>query len=1136
MAASCPNCGAAVESSHKFCPECGTALGETAAPADPFASSEQRRTITVLFADLAGFTFHTERSDPEDVRARLTRFHTRAREDVERYGGRVEKLLGDGVFAVFGAPVAHEDDPARAVRAALRLQESIGELNDAEPDLGLSVRVAVTTGEAIVQLTDDQDREGIVGDVVNTASRLEAVAEPGTVVVDERTYLAARSDFEFAPLDPVTVKGKVEPLAIWRPTEARSRYGVAVEEEVGTPFVGRRTELSLLMDAFERSVDRRSPQLVTVVGEPGVGKSRLVREFRHAMDNRPDLVWWRQGRCLPYGEGVTFWAIGEVVKAQAGILESESPATAAVKLREAVAALVDDPAEVDRLVSRLAPLAGTGTADGADRSELFAAWLSFFEALAARNPLVLVIEDLHWADDAIADFLEHLVDWAQDSPILLVTTARPEVFEDRPSWGGGKRDAVTVSLSPLDDDDTKALLAALSGRSVMDADAQQALLERSGGNPLYVTEYVALATERGWLDRPADAGPLPLPDSVQAVVAARLDLLAPDEAALIEVASVVGKVFWTGALTFAGVPGDLATSLRHLVQRELIRPVRRPSMQGQEEYTFAHVLVRDVAYARLTRDERARLHESTARWLEAVSTERAADVAELLAHHFVTALELRPSDDPEKLRRAYRFLVLAAERAASLDVQRGSDLYRSAVGFAQSDAERGRALMGQTRHYQGDVEESHDLANQAIEAFVAAGDAEGRLEALSHRAGNEWFRGMGPELEATTNEMLDLMADMGPSATHAQVLASIGGHYSLAGKLELAIDLAEQAMEMAQVVGDTQAYALGLKARSQALQPLGRIDEAAADGREALAIFQDRGESFKAMSMWNGVATFEIVLGDIRPGKATIDEAIAYARERNMPAAVHWSEMTKCEALYPLGEWDEIVEIVDRIISADEARGGTQLGQNAAMWKAEVDLQRDRPGPAHRVRVETLPFLRGLGDPQVLGPALAAAVESAFEVGEHELARAWAEDYLAFGREHPGFVPGTFQYAAEAMVELGMVDAVRELARIGIRSTPWTEVMQDAAEALVMEAEGDHEGALERYRKVWEVGDPLGQAFESAMARYRAARCLVALGRHDAADVLLADAESAAERMGATRLLRLIDELRTGESADAARA
>jgi class 3 adenylate cyclase/tetratricopeptide (TPR) repeat protein len=1122
-----------VEATHNFCPGCGSPQG--AAPAaQAVASTEQRRTITVLFADLAGFTAHTEHSDPEDVRARLTRFHTQAREDVERFGGRVEKLLGDGVFAVFGTPVAHEDDPERAVRAALRLQDSIEGLNAAEPDLRLSVRVAVTTGEAIVQLAEVQDREGVIGDVVNTASRLEAVAAPGTVVVDERTYLASRSAIDFEPLEPVTVKGKVEPLAIWRPSGARSRYGVAVEEDTDTPFVGRASELSLLVDAFERSVGKRSPRLVTVVGEPGVGKSRLVREFRRLVDDRPELVRWRQGRCLPYGEGVTFWAIGELVKAEAGILESEPPESAGAKLRATVDALIDGADDAEWVRSRLAPLAGTGLAEGVERSELFAAWLRFFEALADPNPMVVVIEDLHWADDAVTDFIEHLVDWADDAPILVVATARPELFDDRPGWGGGRRDATTVSLDPLDDDDTKALLAALAGRVVMSAETQQALLERSGGNPLYVTEYVALADERGWFDQPLDDGTLPLPDSIQAVVAARIDLLDPADAAVLQVAAVIGRVFWAGAVSFADVPGDADEVLRRLVQRDLIRPVRRPSMQGQDEYTFAHVLIRDVAYARLTRSERARLHESSARWLEAVSAERAADVAELLAHHLVTAIELSRTDDPDKRRRAYRFLMLAGERAGSLDAPRGLELFRTAVSMAQTDAERGRALLEQGDLELASVEASWGVYQEALAAFRAAGDRQGEAEALSALSWKAWYMGDGEASERLTVESLAVADGLPPSRAAAKAITQAATSYQLAGREEEALDVVERGIAMAAAVGDTPTYARGLITRGSALVQMGAY-EGIEEVEEGLRIFLDRGESRRAMSAYNNVATVQIFVGQLEEGRRTMDAAIEYGRQRGLDPHVAWSLMTRCEALFPLGEWDVLLETTAALVEADDARGGTQTGTFARMWASHVAFHRGDTDGALAVREATMPLVRDIGDPQALLPGLANLVEARSAVGDPTTDEA-IDEFVAVGLDNPGFIPSYLPHVAGPMIGAGRaadLERLLDAARWG--DAPWLDVHLGGVRGLLAEAAGDLEAAIELLSPIWEVGDRLNQRFWSATARVDAARCLLALGRPDEAEQRLVEAEAAAEWMGAARLLRLIDELRGGELADAAK-
>lgn len=992
----------------------------------------------------------------------------------------------------------------------------------------------MTTGEAIVQLADTPDRDGVIGDVVNTASRLEAVAAPGTVVVDERTYLACRSVFEFESLEPVTVKGKADPQPIWRPSAARSRYGVAVEEEPTTPFVGRGEELSLLADAFERAVARRRPQLVTIAGEPGVGKSRLVREFRRLVDDRPELVRWRQGRCLPYGEGVTFWAIGELVKAEAGILESEPPGSAEAKLRATVETLVDDPDDAEWVRSRLAPLAGTGLAEGVERSELFAAWLRFFEALADPNPMVVVIEDLHWADDAVSDFVEHLVDWAEDAPILVVATARPELFEDRPSWGGGKRDAATLSLAPLDDADTKALLAALTGRVVMPAETQQALLERSGGNPLYVTEYVALAEERGWFDQPLDDGSLPLPDSVQAVVAARLDLLDPADAAVLQVAAVIGKVFWAGAVSFADVPGDVGGALRRLVQRDLVRPVRRPSMQGQEEYAFAHVLIRDVAYARLTRSERARLHESTARWLEAVSAERAADVAELLAHHFVTAIELSRTDDPDKRRRAYRFLMLAGERAGSLDAPRGLELFRTAVSMAQTDGERGRALLEQGELELDSVEAAWEVFEQALAAFRAAGDRQGEAEALSALAGQAWYRGDGETTERLSEESLAVARDLPPSPAAARTITHAAAFYQLAGREEEALDVVERGIAMASAIGDTPTYARGLVIRGSALVQMGDyagIEEV----EEGLRIHLDRGDSRRAVMSYNNLGTFQIFIGLLDEGCRTMDDAVDYGRQRGLGPHVEWSLMTMCEALFPLGEWDRLLDTAASLVEADAARGGTQVGPFARMWAAEVAFQRGDTANVLDVWEESMGFARDIGDPQVTLPALSGLIAARAAAGSPSLDEA-IDEFVSAGLDNPGFTPQWLPVVAHPMIGAGRESDLERLlgaARWG--DAPWLDAHMGSLRGALAEAAGDLGQAVALYRPVWEVGDPLHQRFWATTARVDAARCLLALDRTDEAEALLEEAESTAEWMGATRLLDQIAELRGG-TAEAARA
>ena len=367
----------------------------------------------MLFCDLVGFTAASDAADPEDVRARIRPYHQRLRQEIERYGGTVEKFVGDAVMAVFGAPVAHEDDAERAVRAGLRILEAIEELNEADPALSLQVRIGIDTGEAVVALgARPEQGEGIVtGDVVNTASRLQGAAPVDGVAVSERTYRQTERIFDYEPLAPVAVKGKAEALALWRPLRARARFGTDVTRTHSTPLVGRELEKPLLVGTFERAAQQRSCQLVTIVGEPGVGKSRLCAELFAYIEDREGLVRWRQGRCLPYGEGIAFWALGEIVKAEAGILESDSPQAAAAKLERA---LPEHDPDLPWLRARLAPLVGA-VAEPAAQEESFAAWRRFCEWLAADGPAVLVFEDLHWADPALLSFLEHLADWAQGS-------------------------------------------------------------------------------------------------------------------------------------------------------------------------------------------------------------------------------------------------------------------------------------------------------------------------------------------------------------------------------------------------------------------------------------------------------------------------------------------------------------------------------------------------------------------------------------------------------------------------------------------------------------------------------------------------------------------------------------------------
>ena len=628
----CPNCGEENRAGARFCDACGTSL-----LADVPEARQERKVVSVLFADLVGFTSEAEQLDPEDVRAILSSYHERVRFELERYGGTVEKFIGDAVMAIFGAPTAREDDPERAVRAALAVREALAELNEADGPRELHVRIGITTGETLVRL-DARPEEGegmAAGDVVNTAARLQSAAPTDGILVDETTYRATERSIEYRDADPVVAKGKAAPVSAYEALEARARYGVDVRQIGRTPLVGRERELEALTAALARARTEREPQLVTVVGVPGIGKSRLVYELFRGIQAEPDLTTWRQGRSLPYGEGVSYWALAEIVKAQAGILDTDDEGEVGAKLGQAVGDVVAEPREAEWVERHLRPLVGLGAESelGADRrGEAFSAWRRFLEAMAELRPLVLVFEDLHFADDGLLDFVDYLVEWATGVPLLAIGTARPELLARRAGWGGGKANALTLSLSSLSDTDTARLVHALLDQAVLPADLQQRLLERAEGNPLYAEEFARLVAE--------GRQPEELPETVQGIVAARLDALAPEEKQALQDASVLGKVFWLGAVAHISnvEPWALEERLHGLERKEFVRRERRPSVAGETEYAFRHLLVRDVAYGQIPRAERAERHRLAAEWIEALG--RPEDHAEMVAHHYLAALEL----------------------------------------------------------------------------------------------------------------------------------------------------------------------------------------------------------------------------------------------------------------------------------------------------------------------------------------------------------------------------------------------------------------------------------------------------------------------------------------------------------------
>jgi class 3 adenylate cyclase len=655
----CQACGEENGEKARFCQACGTPLEA------PSGTRQERRVVSVLFVDLVGFTSKSEQLDPEDVRSFLTVYYDRASAEIERFGGRVEKFIGDAVMAVFGAPVAYGDDPERAVRAALAVRDSIADLDDADPLLELHVRGGVNTGEAIVDLSARPDAgvAMVAGDVVNTASRLQSNAPVNNVLVGEETYASTRTVIEYQPVEPITAKGKSEPVRAWLAVRPLVEAGERVFSEV--PLVGRGEELASLRSMWDVVSSERRCSLVTVFGPAGIGKSRLAHELAHRVMDGGGLAI--RGRSAGYGDAGPYSAFAQHVSEIAGIDDGDDPAEAVEKLRAKAAALraSDDP---DDVADAVAILAGFPVEHAdADRDALYFSARLFVEAVARERPTMLAFEDIHFADPSLLDLIEFLASRVQDVPLLLVATARPELLSTRPSWGGGLLASSTVSLGPLSEADAVELTGKLFDQRGLDEleDRAESLARSSDGNPLFIEELTASLAERSTRDASR------LPGSIRGIVAARLDALPSPERSTVLDASVVGKVFWRGLLERLRPDrdDDLPALLSSLERRDLIRREGSSQIKGEQQFTFKHGLIREVAYLTLPREERRRCHETTAKYLEEI-TLPAGDADAMLAYHW------REAGDNAN---AIRHLLAAAEVAG-----RGWAKGRAAILYTQA--------------------------------------------------------------------------------------------------------------------------------------------------------------------------------------------------------------------------------------------------------------------------------------------------------------------------------------------------------------------------------------------------------------------------------------------------------------------
>jgi class 3 adenylate cyclase/tetratricopeptide (TPR) repeat protein len=1131
----CPNCGEHNPERARLCMMCGTALDSGR------AQTEERKVVSVLFVDLVGFTTRSHNADPEDVRAALAPYHRTVKTEIERFGGTVEKFIGDAVMALFGVPAAHEDDAERAVRAALRIVDAITALNEDISGPNLSIRAAVTTGEVLVNLAarPHSGESTVAGDVVNTAARLQQMAPLNGIVVGVTTYRSTRGAIDYQELDPVTVKGKPDPIAVWRAVSARGRVGIAVDTRYRTPFIGRELDLATLKTLFQRTLRETSLQLITIVGEPGVGKSRLLAEFSTYIDDLPQAIAWRQGRSLPYGDGITFWALGEIAKTHAGIKQSDSPEVAAAKLAASVAAVEDDDSDRAWLRSRLAPLVGVDTSGRADQEESFTAWLRFLDAIAATGPLILVFEDLHWADQSLVAFVEHLVEWSSSAPILIVCTARPELFDKYPTWATGTRNATTISLSPLSDTEIGQLISGLLDHAVLPADIHAAVLERAGGNPLYAEEFVRMLADRGILqpmgrtvalDTRAD---IPMPDSIQAIIAARLDGLTSERKSLLHNAAVVGRVFWSGAVA-ALSDLDAATVrrlLQDLVHTELVRPARTSSIDGQQEYYFWHALVRDVAYGQIPRLQRAARHQSAARWIEAIAGDRVSDHAEILAHHYEEATRLFTASSMAEraavvAEKTITLLVLAGDKAIDLDVDRAWRHYEKAWRLLPPDDIKGPEILlklGKAANYAGRLEKANAYFTQAFDLFRETGAVRGEADARLWLAGTAWDTGKGLErIRHQIARSITQLEELAPGHELVVAYAMTAEDALMVGELEKAGEWADKARTIAEEIGDFRwALAARMQKASARCQSgdLDAVNELREGYEESgsLGWGEEMAATCIELSYWLWLTKSPTT------GLQMIEEGIKRSEERGLIGRSVHARASSLWMLFDIGHWDELLRIGQLTVQLSQQQNQgpaevialPQMAQTLA-WRQQLDQASRLSEKALSMarRMETLPTLALCLIISGVIAHMQEDSEAAVDLVE-ELDRATIHSAPWRSRYLPAALRVLIS-AGEVEKAISFADGL-EVAAARDRYCVLT------GRAILAETQGLTEDARDFYAQAAEQWADYGFVLEEGQAHLGLARCLIVGGNGQAAVQPLHKARAIFSRLGAGRLIAEVD-------------
>ena len=1086
LSAACPSCGSSTLPDAKFCSECGTVLGAATAsssdgrPTATFTASAEpiaeRRHVTILFADLVGFTPFAEERDAEEVREVLTRYFDMARAIIDSYGGVVEKFIGDAVMAVWGAPIAQEDDAGRAVRTALDLVEAVRTLGPT-----IQARVGVLTGEAAVTL--GATNQGMVaGDIVNTAARLQSVAEPGTVLVGEATYQAASLSIAFEPLGEQALKGKTSPVPAWRALRViGERDGRRSGEGLEAPFVGRDDEIRLLKDLFQATSRERRARLVSIIGPAGIGKSRLGWEFVKYVDGVAEDIWWHSGRSPAYGTGISFWALGEMVRGRCRLVETDDEATSRSKVAEALAEYIADPDE-RRWIER-AFLILLGFESGMATEELYGAWRTFFERLAESGPVIMVFEDFHHADTGLVDFVDHVMEWSRSVPIFVVTLSRPDLLDKRPGWGAGKRNFTSVYLEPLTTDAMRQLLLGLVPG--LPDSAMASIVARADGMPLYAVETVRMLMAQGRLGlvegvcQPVgDLTTVAVPETLTALISSRLDALAPLERALTSDAAVLGQSFTqAGLVAVSAIPeADLEPMLRQLVRRELLTQDLDPRSPERGQYSFVQALIREVAYNTLARRDRKTRHLAAARFFESLGSD---ELAGALASHYLAAHEnaSEPAEADALARQARLALRGAADRAITL----GS--YEQALGFLQSaltvatePSEEADLLdrAGRAATEAALLDDAVGLLRRAIDLRRAMGDTSGLAGSLSaiNRALISAYR--SEEAVALLEPAMEELASIEDEVALVRLATAMTGAYAMHQDTERALQLVDEYIGPAERLDLVDIVVELLMRRGILLGQSGRSYEASALTRGALELAETHGLVGIALACRGNLAFY---LNERDPAKAyAFDrETLSETRRLGMRQRMLLILGNLSEEARVTGDWDWALGELATQLAGDLDRPDRSwyLGNTLVFrsWRGEADGAEWADWEA---------MIEGQDDPQAVADWTDIKAIRALTEGRLVEARTFAtESFLAVGGR-----PSRLAIAARAALwsrdRAGAAADLEAIDRTGVHG-PATELRRNTIRAGIAALDGQNADAIALYRVAREGWRDIAVPWEEAL-------------------------------------------------------